>query len=111
MPYSVQDFKSMGIYEVKPDSEDLGDMPTGKDRRSRLSASLSTRLDTVGGGKSGDASKVDSGVLKSLLEEGLRPEDALATFIASKRGADARERKDGHFEDYVQRTVKNAIQT
>jgi hypothetical protein len=108
MPYNVQDFKDAGIWEEKLETEDVGDMPTGKDRRSRLSAWLCTRLNAVGGGKSGDASKVDSGVFKSMLEEGLSPEDALATFIASNRGTDARERKDGHFADYVQRTLRDA---
>jgi hypothetical protein len=100
--YKLSDFGQM----PKPASVDLGDVPFGKNRVNKLSESLRDRLATPGGD---DRSRVDSGVFKAMLEEGLTPEDALATFIASARGEDARERKTWHFPDYVQRTLREAV--
>jgi hypothetical protein len=55
----------------------------------------------------GDKSDQDFAVIAALLDSGHSPQDALATFLASPRGDDARERKHS-VQDYLQRTICKA---
>jgi hypothetical protein len=56
----------------------------------------------------GDRSRQDSAVVMALLNAGYTAADVYATFAACPRGKDALERKNGHFEDYVHRTIAGA---
>src|SRR5271167_2066319 len=69
---------------------------------------LLLKLKEVGGGRYDDASREDSSIITSLLKCGLTPSDAYATFSASPRGRDAITRKNSHFDDYLQRTIRSS---
>lgn len=74
-----------------------------------LPASLKNRLSESGGGRFNDASREDSSNITALLKLGLSPQDTYATFTDSKRGEDAQERKTGHYNDYLQRTIRKSL--
>src|SRR5580765_2433576 len=105
----LDDFIKMGIYEYKENiSNDL------EIKRGRIITNLPAKtlaLLRVGGNNfSGDFSRQDSAAITSLLSLGHSPEDVYSTFRDSPRGHHASERKSGHFDDYVQRTIKKAIE-
>ena len=67
-------------------------------------------LRTPGGSShGGDASRQDSAVITAFLSAGYKPEDIYITFLNSARGRNASERKPGHVEDYIQRTIEKAL--
>ncbi len=107
MPYSLQQFKRMGLYMEAPPTAS-GEVAPGAVWQD-LPAALRRRLSAVGGGKHNDPSREDAAVITALLNHELSPEDAYATFDSSARGADARNRKDGHYDDYVQRTIRKQL--
>ena len=74
-----------------------------------LPPTLRKRLATAGGGKHDDPSREDASVITALLRHDLSPQDVYATFDASARGADARDRKASHYDDYLQRTIRAQI--
>ena len=70
---------------------------------------LKGRLAQAGGGRHNDASRQDSSDITALLQCGLNPSDTYATFSASIRGKDALHRKNSHFDDYLQRTIRASL--
>jgi hypothetical protein len=106
--HSIQDFKDAGLYKESSPTVVVGELSGGTIHRD-LPSKLQERLDTPGLGKYKDASREDAHCLCALLGHGLSAKDAYATFVASHRGEDARERKAGHFEDYMARSVKAAV--
>lgn len=108
MPYNLNFFKEKGIYVEK--SVDRVEFSPDKGKViSNLPQKLMSQLNLVGGANyNGDFSRQDAAVITSLLLHGISPEDVFATFAASRRGEHARERKEGHFEDYLQRTISKA---
>lgn len=106
--YLLEDFKRLGIYEEKPDSSDI-EISSGTVIKN-LPPKVKAMLQTVGGNShGGDFSRQDSAVVTSLLSHGLTPENVYATFAASARGRNAAERKAGHFDDYLVRTIRKAL--
>jgi archaellum biogenesis ATPase FlaH len=108
--YRLDDFKRLGIYCEKPVAEEC-ELNGGKIiLRSKLSDKICKLLDEPGGSShGGDFSRQDSAVITALLSAGHSSEDALATFKSSARGRHALERKAGHYEDYLKRTVEKAV--
>ena len=109
MPYRIDDFKRLGLYQEKTDSKECS-LDGGKVVRDlNVSSRIKDLLATVGGtSHGGDGSRQDSAIITSLLSSGLSPADAAATFKTSVRGRDAQSRKEGHFDDYLQRTIERA---
>lgn len=110
--YNPSDFKTLGIYKEKAapsyDASDI-DLDLGENKIMILSAKIQKRLETIGGGKFGDdESREDLSVITAMLAADISPQDVAATFLASPRGEDARERKPGHLDDYMQRTMRKA---
>jgi RecA-family ATPase len=105
MRYDLSDFPDYH----KPSNPMLGEIPLGA-IIDDIPASLKKRLATVGGGNHNDASRQDCSDITALLKFGLSPGEAYSTFGASKRGKDAQERKIGHFDDYMVRTINKAMQ-
>lgn len=112
MPYSVEEFKRLGLYVEKPISEIDLDNYDGKKGRSILDLlpqNIRQKLDSDGGSeKNGDRSRQDSSIITSILSLGHPPEDVYVTFASSIRGKDAANRKESHFDDYLKRTIKSA---
>jgi DNA repair protein RadA/Sms len=65
-------------------------------------------LNVGGTAYGGDFSKQDSAAITSMLTAGIKPADIFSTFAKSPRGRHAEERKPGHFEDYLTRTIEKA---
>lgn len=107
--YTLQQLKDLGIYDEKKSSQEDVEIGEGKNVLEVLSEKLRTSLNTAGGGKHNDASREDSSVITSLLSAGYSPSDTFTTFCSSPRGKDAEERKQGHFTDYVNRTIRKAL--
>lgn len=110
MAYRLSDFIEQGLYIEKPDAEecelDGGQVISEPD----ISETIREMLRTTGGSThGGDSSRQDSAVITALLSAGYNPNDVYKTFISSVRGRDAAERKPGHLEDYVRRTVQKAV--
>lgn len=108
MPYTIQELKDAGLYMEAPATADVGEIESGAVWQD-LPTALRKRLATVGGGKYNDPSREDASVITALLRHDLSPQDAYATFDASARGADARDRKASHYDDYLQRTIRNQV--
>jgi hypothetical protein len=108
MPYSVEEFKRLGLYVEKAESSYVEDFELGEDRSRDLSLTLRKQLSSVSDREKENPSEVDYGVMCSLFREKLTPQDALATFRSSRRGVDALQRKNGSGDDYMQRTLKRA---
>lgn len=110
MPYSLDSFRRLGLYEERTASVECS-FDNGQVVRSPgVSLRIRDMMATTGGSShTGDPSRQDSAVITSLLTAGLTPADTYATFAASIRGNDAKERKNGHFDDYVQRTIEKAV--
>lgn len=105
---NLESFKQLGIYEFKENiSNDL------EIKRGRIVTNLPAKtlalLRTGGNNFSGDFSRQDFAAITSLLSLGHSPEDVYSTFRDSPRGKHAAERKSGHFDDYVQRTINKAV--
>ena len=107
--YKIEDFKRLGYYTEKPVAEEC-EFGEGKIiPKSKLPDKVRELLSEAGGSShGGDYSRQDSAVITSMLSAGFSPEDIYATFAASKRGKHAAERKEGHLEDYVKRTIEKA---
>lgn len=109
MPFDISDFKRLGLYEEKPPAEEV-DISEGRNVRDLLPEKIRNLLSNAGGtSHDGDFSRQDSAVITSILSAGYNVSDAYTTFMASARGKHAIERKNGHVEDYVQRTIKKAL--
>lgn len=107
MPYSLDQFRKAGLYREKPESVN-GEIRSGRVIED-IPDLLKGRLAQAGGGVHNDASREDSSGITALLSCGLTPEDVYATFAASVRGKDAISRKNGHFDDYLQRTIRSSL--
>jgi archaellum biogenesis ATPase FlaH len=106
-PYSIDFFKRAGIYVERTDDPE-NHVGAGRVIRN-LPAKVRMMLNKTGGiGYDGDTSRADSAVITAMLSAGLKSDDVFSTFMDSRRGRDAAERKAGHVEDYVQRTVRKA---
>ncbi len=104
--------RAMGIKPIpKPKllNDCVGSIEPGDDVTHGLSARIRKRLDTTGGGKHDDRSREDESVICAILDAGHSPQDALTTFMASARGQDVENRKNGHVDDYMQRTIAKAV--
>lgn len=110
MPYQISDFRRLGLYEEKADAEECSFEGGEVVRYIDVSDRIKEMMRTTGGtSHGGDASKQDSAVITAMLSSGLSPADVYVTFSASTRGRDAESRKDGHFEDYMTRTIERAV--
>jgi hypothetical protein len=107
MPYTLKELQVAFPYVESPATVE-GEIEPGAVWQD-LPATLRKRLANVGGGKHDDASREDASVITALLRHDLSPQDVYATFDASARGADARDRKASHYDDYVQRTIRAQI--
>ena len=109
MPYSLEHFKRLGIYEEKTGSVECSFEGGVVIAQPKVSDRIRELLNTAGGrSHGGDRSKQDSAVITSLLSSGISPADTYETFAASPRGQDAKDRKNGHFDDYMKRTIERA---
>jgi hypothetical protein len=107
LPYNLDQFKAAGLYKEAAASVS-GEIRSGKiilDIPDRLLL----KLKTPGGSKYNDPSREDSSCITGLLKCGLTPSDTYATFAASPRGRDAIVRKNSHFDDYLQRTIRASL--
>lgn len=109
MTYSLDYFKKAGIYREKVSEEVIVDLEGGKSVIELLPEKVRKLLSEKGGSShEGDYSRQDSSAITSIIKAGFSPKDAYVTFASSIRGKDAAERKSGHFEDYLQRTIRKA---
>jgi putative DNA primase/helicase len=107
MPISLRRFRELGIYEEKPGRVDCN-LSNGR-VVDDLPSKIRYLLDNPGGhSHNGDKSSQDSSVITSLLKHGLSPADVYSTFLKTPRGQDALNRKNGHFDDYMTRTIEKA---
>jgi hypothetical protein len=108
MPYKLIDLEHLAIHKKISEPQEIL-LEGGKDVSRRLSDKWQGFLDTTGGSShGGDRSVQDSAVITAILNVGHSAADTYATFINSVRGKDAKERKAGHFDDYVRRTISKA---
>src|SRR5579859_5143297 len=109
MPYKLQYFKDHGVYNPKPTSVEVN-LEGGKVIPSeKIGNKIKFMLEHPGGTSfQGDRSKQDFAVIKAMLKAKFNPADVMATFSYSPRGRDAMERKEGHYEDYLTRTIEKA---
>lgn len=107
MPYSLEQLKQAGLYKEAPESVN-GEIRYGKIIED-IPDLLKQRIYRIGGGRYGDSSRQDSSDITALLKCGLTPGDCYATFADSPRGKDALSRKNGHFDDYLQRTIRASL--
>jgi len=105
--YTIADFKRLGVYQEAPAHSDVGEIKKGAPWQD-VPPAIRKRLASVGGGKHNDPSREDAGVITDLLRH-RSPEDVYATFDASARGKDARRRKESHYDDYMQRTMRAQV--
>ena len=104
--FNVEDFRRRGFYMPKPAPVTDVDLRGGK-VVTGLPAWLLQKLATVT--TDGDPSVDDFSVLCDLLDRGVEPRDAARTFHESKRGKDARVRKEGHYLSYLKTTMGNVV--
>lgn len=115
--YTLQQFVDAGVEEVArvadtgpaPVTLDGGKVLT-RDASLKIGSQMLALLDTTSdhGMEYGSGSEADFAVICALLRSGHSAADVAATFVASKRGDDARARKPGHFDDYIERTMESA---
>lgn len=109
MPYKLSDFKAKGLYIEKPGAAETDTSGGHVIPMSKVPEKARKLLTSVGGtSHGGDLSKQDSAAITGMLAAGIPAPDVFATFAKSPRGRDAEERKPGHFEDYLQRTIEKA---
>lgn len=107
MPFSLGDFDSIRIEKTSVEVE--VSVSGGKIITAKLPEKIRDQLSQVESkSHGGDYSRQDSAVITAMLTAGHSPEDVYATFAASDRGKHAAERKEGHFEDYLTRTINKA---
>ena len=111
MPYSVEEFKRLGLYVPKPEEVDVLNTSNGEsvgvslnDLPKTQRDSLRKRLIDACPGK--DQSAVDCGIFRSMFEQGMTRKAAVEAFTSSKRGQSALER---HSSSWIERTVDEAI--
>lgn len=110
MPYNIEDFKRIGLYLEKPESEEVELAEGHLIPMDALPKAVQKSLLNPGGSShGGDYSQQDAAVITSMLTAGIKPSDVLKTFISSPRGKHAAERKPGHLRDYVERTIKKQV--
>jgi hypothetical protein len=111
MPYTTKWFKDNGYYDERTGSA-VCSFDGGKIVRDLDISDGTKQLLRSTGGTSygGDRSSQDAAIITAILSSGVSPADAYATFADSIRGRDARERKNGHFEDYLQRTISKQVE-
>jgi len=111
MTYTLEDFKRLGIWEEKPIAEDIPPVKPGKAVSIHgLPEKIRTILQSSTiESHNGDFSRQDSSVITAMLSYGISPEDCYVTFASSPRGRHAAMRKIGHFDDYLQRTIRKAV--
>lgn len=109
--YRLEDFVSRGFFEKKPGAEYAVSFLGGRVvKHLGVSNRITKLLNNPRGPSYGeDYSRQDSAVITSLLSSGLSAADTYATFVNSPRGRDAASRKEGHFEDYVKRTIQKSL--
>lgn len=106
MPYRIETFRRLGIYEEATSSEECS-FEGG--RVVPVSSRITNLLNTIGGtSHNGDHSRQDSAIITLMLNEHLTPADVYTTFMQSPRGRDAESRKNGHCNDYMTRTIERA---
>jgi hypothetical protein len=108
--YDLSFFKSKGLYIEKPDAAECSLEGGRVIAKPRVSDKIIQMMRKPGGDShGGDFSRQDSAVITAFLNAGYSPADAFATFLASPRGRHAAERKEGHLEDYVERTIRKSL--
>lgn len=108
MTYSLDYFINRNIFKERPSSNlnvDFGDGSVIKNLPDKIRSVLFNGTST----HKGDYSRQDASVITALLRHGLSARDTYATFLSSPRGKHAAQRKNGHLQDYVQRTIRKAI--
>lgn len=112
-PYSINQFKQQGLFVLAQASDQNGQQrfSIGRNVASELPKHIQERLNVIEdeNWKDGDKSRQDESLLCAILAAEHTPEDALATVLESARGGDIRLRKNGHHEDYAQRTLLKAV--
>lgn len=107
MPHNLGEY---GLSYKPLADETLYSFGEGRNLLKTLPVELRDKLNKVEDkSKGGDYSRQDSAVITSLLSAGLTAEDTYSTFLASARGRHACERKEGHVDDYIRRTIAKAI--
>lgn len=105
MPYSLQDFKKLGIYHEKP-PEATGDIDLDGGKIARnLDQELRDLLKQPRHNGNEDASGKDYGLIRKLIEHGLSLPDIYTTFINSPRGKAA---IADHSDAWVRTTIMKA---
>lgn len=109
MPFSIEYFKKAGMYIEKPDGLDV-EVDNGRviPMDSLPSGARKLLLNPGGTSHGGDFNRQDSAAITSMLTGGIKPQDVFATFAKSPRGKHAAERKPGHLDDYITRTIEKA---
>jgi|TARA_R110000824_G_scaffold124591_4_gene283230 hypothetical protein len=115
--YTLQQFVDAGVDEIARVADSgpaLASLDNGKvltrDASLKIGSQMLALLDTTGNhaDEYGSGSEADFAIICALLRSDHLPADVAATFVASKRGEDARTRKPGHFDDYIERTMESA---
>jgi len=115
--YTLQQFVDAGVEEIgrvadaTPTPVNLkGGKVLTRDASLKIGSQMLALLDTTGNHdmEYGSGSEADFAVICALLRSSHSPADVAATFVASKRGEDARGRKPGHYDDYIERTMESA---
>jgi hypothetical protein len=105
----LRDLKEEGIYEAKEHPHGSGSIENGK-VVANLPTEVEHLLSTISNKEKGaNASDDDFRAMCLLIEAGISPQDAYATFMASHRGSDIFNRKAGHEYDYMGRTIERAV--
>jgi hypothetical protein len=115
--YTLQQFVDAGVEEIARVADSgptLASLDNGRvltrDASLKIGSQMLALLDTTGnhGDEYGSGSEADFAIVCALLRSDHSPADVAATLVASKRGEDARTRKPGHFDDYIERTMESA---
>jgi len=105
VPYSIR--KLLDAFGPAPprhtSSLELGDLNDGK--IIKLPDDLKAKLALIGDPAGEDRSKQDFALLCEMTKHIKKDRNLYATFAASPRGQDALTRKNGHFDDYMRRTL------
>lgn len=109
VPYKLDDFKRLGLYVEKTGNEECSFEGGKVVVHPEVNERIKDLLKTPGGDShKGNKSSQDMAVMTALLYAGYNPADTYATFDASPRGVDARERKPNP-QDYLERTIERAV--
>ncbi len=106
MPYDLSDFPA----EYKSSDEEVVNLGGGRNVFELLPSKVRELLNKKSDSTHGeDFSRQDSSIITAMLSSGQKPEDVFTTFLSSTRGKFASERKQGHVEDYLSRTIRKAV--